>query len=100
MEGFIFIAVILSIFSVFIAVKIKNRKVRDFEHDDQPQGDTRWGLIAISLIPGFFIGALMAGFYEGLGVIENSEAFSPSFFIFVSIGSILSYFALDRIFKR
>ena len=69
------------------------------ETENLNKGETRWRLLAFSLIPGFFLGAVMAGFYEGLGLIEEAEAFSPSFYAFVSLGTIVSYLGLNRLFK-
>ena len=86
----IFLGLLIGLISSYAFDKVKERR-------NQTPPPTRWWLLGLSVIPGFFVGAIMAGILESMNLIEDAEAFSPAFYIFISIGSILSYWVLNRI---
>lgn len=60
---------------------------------------TNWGLIVFSILPGFVIAGIASGILEHRGILSTTEAFSPMFYILVSLGSIFSFWVLSKFFK-
>ena len=96
----IFIGLLIGFISSFAFDRIKetrNRRTASPEEQVEPQ-QIRWKLLLLSVIPGFFLGAVIAGIMEGADMVEDIAAFSTGFYVLISIGSIISYVVLDRFF--
>ncbi len=98
---FYFLTVIASLFTYRI-LDIIQSKSDTYEQTDNtyyneylPNSSTikqvNWKLLLLSLMPGFVLGGVFAGICEVTDIIENSEAFSPSFYLFVSLGTFVCY---------
>ena len=96
------IGLLIGFISSFVFDRVKetrNRRSTSPEESTEPQ-KIRWKLLLLSVIPGFFIGAIMAGIMEGAEMAEDIEAFSTGFYVLISVGSIISYAVLDRFFPK